>query len=479
MKIIRNLLLLAGIMVAIKSLNLLGLPLYLDEGNYIFWAKLMRESAGFAYLSLQDGKTPLYMWILAHVYPLFKDYFLTGRLISVIGAGITFFSWAVILVKTQKSKAHLWFWILMLVTPYTYLVERMAFVDSLMVAFASLSLLMSVLGRDKVLPSLLSGLFLALAFMTKSSARVFLLGQLAVSVFWIIEQIISKQYKKALFALFSFLLTYLVYSELIGYLRVGAYRFWAMIAEKEALMTFPISKILTSPDVSLYRVHLALVSEYAWVYLGGILLFIILGAWSIVRDNRKFLWLLAYMGIIVSAIFLSGKVTASRYFYMAVPALLVMATFGISYLLKTKKTLGKILIVTILLFASYRSLFMILAPLKAYYASDDQSYFVSGDISALGLLEIISYLKAVPPGIVGVSGIWGVAEGSVVAFQDADIEAVKITKPSLDPAGKDRYLYLTGRDTNLETIAKSISFTIEKTFNRPYSNSPVYLLKIQ
>ena len=65
----------------IRFFGLMLIPVYLDEAIYINWADMFRKSSNFAYLSMQDGKTPLYFWITGTMMKFLKDPLLSSRLV--------------------------------------------------------------------------------------------------------------------------------------------------------------------------------------------------------------------------------------------------------------------------------------------------------------------------------------------------------------------------------------------------------------
>ncbi len=471
---------------AIKSINILGLPLFLDEGNYIFWAKLVHENIGFAYISLQDGKTPLFIWLISLFNSLFKNYLFTGRIISILAGGITLLSWSYISHKLFPKISWLGFGVLMLVCPYLLLIEKMALADSLLTSFASLSMVFwtifhtRLIGSSRIKPllsaSFLSGVFLGLGFMVKSSARIFLVAEFAVATIIAINLLFHKQFKKIVILVLGALILFGTYHEIIGYMRVGAHSQWSTISEKEAGLTFPIKRIITAPDLHHYSILAPKEINYFLVYIGPILILTICGGYIILRNRPDLLWLLVYTGVIVGGVALSGKVAASRYFYPSVPPILLVSSLGLEYLRK-KSRLGKYLVYGMLIFAGIQSTFMLAVPLKALYAPDDSDYFVRGDLSALGLPEVITYLKTQQDVHVGVSGVWGVAEGTILILEENNIKASKIPKvDQLDNNGNFNYLYLTSQD-DIHILPNPERYEIVLKFTRPNSNINTYLLK--
>ncbi len=225
------LLALIGIFLSLRLINLSKFPLYIDEGIYINWAKQFFYDKNLAYIGLQDGKTPLFMWLTAYFYPFFKNFLLSARVISVVAASVTIFSWIIIFRSNKLPKAAVVFWLISLTCPFGFLIERMGFVDSLLTAFSSLSLMTAFLAfqrlkQDKswfkiILLAVFNGVILGLGYMTKTTIIIVIIAEILVYLFWAIELWGLGKKKQVLKIAFYGLLSFLFYRELVSYLRVG------------------------------------------------------------------------------------------------------------------------------------------------------------------------------------------------------------------------------------------------------------------
>lgn len=506
--------------VSIRLINILGLPLYLDEGLYIFWAKLFTDSSGYAYVSLQDGKTPLFIWLISWINPMFNNYLLTARVISVLSGLVTALSWMILVSRVFSKKTSIWFGVIIACLPYAVLIERMAFVDSLLVMFGSLALLFFYLCFESITKKLnqililtfavLSGISLGAGFLTKTTAIVFLVAQIIIALYWIFFQLRSKRLMTSAKMLITVVILIITYFEIIGYLKVGAHKYWGEIAIKERQLTFSVSEVaariynIYQPDAyNHYLRNLYVDLKYFFVYFGFVLVMFFYGIWSIRKDKVK-LWFLIYGTALFLAVLLFGKVTASRYFYICVPVMVAISALGAQELYKRKR----IIVLVLLALTALQSLMLVLSPTKALYTADDRSYFVNSNLSALGLLESIEYIKPhATESIVGVSGIWGVLEGSQVMMEQFGIENVNIDhwleKTALNNTGgcnlewkkieqncfklninkvlysekKHKYLYLTRGDT-VEVLRELYPINMEKIFKRNGGNLSVYLIRL-
>src|SRR5258708_18434289 len=71
--------------------NILSLPIFTDEAIYIRWSQIASNDANWRFISLTDGKQPMYVWIAMLLLKVIHDPLMAGRLVSVIAG---FFSMA-------------------------------------------------------------------------------------------------------------------------------------------------------------------------------------------------------------------------------------------------------------------------------------------------------------------------------------------------------------------------------------------------
>ncbi len=498
------------ILVFARSLHLLGFPLYLDEGIYISWAKLISKDWSLAYISLNDGKTPLFMWIVAFLSGNFHSSFFAGRFLSVVAGGATGVIWAVITDITLGKKYMRWYMLLALIVPYAFFVERMAFVDSLLTALVSISLLFLLLTKNWIMKpngkmawvsfllSFTSGLVLAAAYMTKTSAQLFLLAQLLIGVLWIGEFVWSHQKKKAFLFLVNLGVMTAVYREVIGYMHVGAARFWGGILSKEAELTYSPAGALTTAlhHPEQYIDHALLTTQYMATYLGFILVLFFISLILLCKNRtllKKAGWIFLYALIIGGGTVVAAKTLASRYLYPAVPPMLCLSSIALVWVFEKKRRWIQMLVISLLAVTALTSAWIVWKPESFPYAGNERQ-FTTGDVSALGLQEVVSLLKPeAGKSVVAVTGIWGVSDGSSVILQEAGIESFGIpevltqTKPGqwklhidqLENSKKPKkYLYITDAQTNIEVLEQFKGITLVRAFQRP-STLKTYLFRVE
>ena len=435
----------------VRALFLLRFPMYLDEGIYLSWAALFSQSRDYGYVSLNDGKTPLFMWLTSGMSQWFSSTLLAGRTLSVLAGAITAVAWSIntqLLFGKRERTAYM---LLALIVPYAFFVERMAFVDSLVTAFCSLAFLSWLMVRKSLELSaraalftasawaITSGLFLGIGYMTKTSARLFVVTQCLVAVLWVGEYLLRKQWLKASMVLGATAVMYAVYHEVVSYMHVGAARFWGGIASKELELTYSYSEVLqtvTTRPLS-YLNSIRIVSEYFWVYLAGILILAVVTALLAVAKRKNWgdstarylgiLWLVVYVGAAIGASILVARVISSRYFYPITPAIVSLASVALAYYWHHTRKIFQVLARGLVIVTAGVSIWMVLTPVTFPYAGNEQA-FTTGDISALGMIELPQYLKDTQQPVF-VTGIWGVKDGGVLYLKEQGYQAVGIDKP--------------------------------------------------
>ena len=69
-----------------RIFNLLKVPIFTDEAIYIRWAQIGLADPAHRYISLTDGKQPLFTWLMYPFLMIFNDPLYAGRFVSVASA---------------------------------------------------------------------------------------------------------------------------------------------------------------------------------------------------------------------------------------------------------------------------------------------------------------------------------------------------------------------------------------------------------
>ncbi len=153
--------------------NIQTLPIFTDEAIYTRWAQIARHDANWRFISLVDGKQPLFIWFSMIVVRFVRDPLMAGRLVSVATG---FFSMVGLFLLTQELFRNrnisvissIWY----LIYPMALVYDRIGLYDSLVATFAIWCLYLEVLLVRKIQLdiSLLLGMIAGGGVLTKSNA---------------------------------------------------------------------------------------------------------------------------------------------------------------------------------------------------------------------------------------------------------------------------------------------------------------------
>src|SRR3990172_9786470 len=127
-----------------RLVNLKLIPIFTDEAIYTWWAQVALNDPAQRFISLQDGKQPLFIWLAATLQNFVSDPLIGARLVSVFAGfgsiiGIYFLGKELFSEKVAKIAA-----VFYLILPFTLLYDKLALVDSLLTMFGIYAVYLSV-----------------------------------------------------------------------------------------------------------------------------------------------------------------------------------------------------------------------------------------------------------------------------------------------------------------------------------------------
>ena len=132
--------------------HILAMPIFTDEAIYLRWAQIAKNDAAWRFISLTDGKQPLFIWLTMVSMRFIKDPLLAGRLVSV-GAGFMTII-GLFFLGRELFKKNKWVGILSgflyVIFPMALVYDRMALYDSLVGTFAVWGLYIAIFLVRKV-----------------------------------------------------------------------------------------------------------------------------------------------------------------------------------------------------------------------------------------------------------------------------------------------------------------------------------------
>ena len=151
--------------------NLTKLPIFTDEAIYIRWSQIGSRDANWRFISLVDGKQPLFTWLMMAEMRLIKDPLLAGRLVSA-GAGLLTMTgiWCLAYGLFRNRRISFLSSLIYLVSPFSLMYDRLALYDSLAAALAVWNIFMAILlvRRLRLDIALIYGMTLGLGMLNKT-----------------------------------------------------------------------------------------------------------------------------------------------------------------------------------------------------------------------------------------------------------------------------------------------------------------------
>ncbi|MFZ2199886.1 MAG: glycosyltransferase family 39 protein, partial [Microgenomates group bacterium] len=115
--------------------NLTKLPIFVDEALYLRWGQIAGNDATWRFISLTDGKQPLYTWVAAASMRIFSDPLYAGRFVSALCGlftllGIMYTGWLL-----SGKKLAFWAGLFTLFSPFLFFYNRFAVMEGMEVMF--------------------------------------------------------------------------------------------------------------------------------------------------------------------------------------------------------------------------------------------------------------------------------------------------------------------------------------------------------
>jgi len=378
--------------------NLTLLPIFTDEAIYIRWSQIGANDPAWRFISLSDGKQPMFTWIMMIVMQGIHDPLFAGRFVSVLAglcsliaimlnAFILFESPTVMLVAGA----------LYLISPFTLMYDRLAVYDSLVAAFSQWSLFFGILLVKYVRLdiALITGLVLGGGMLNKSSG--FLSLYLLPATLLLFNWNTQKRWKKVgiwvILASVAFVLSELMY----GVLRLSP--LFHMVGLKDAVFVYPFAEWFVHP-LRFFNGNLHGLFDWMRGYLTNPIFFLSwvpLGYCLYTGKNWKqtlLLYIWSYAPFIALALF--GKVLYPRFIlFMAIP-LIILASYTIPmiFTLVQSRIARYILVIIICGQAMWTSYLIVINPVAAPIPLADRGQLIDDWPAGGGVREVVSFIIA-------------------------------------------------------------------------------------
>ena len=404
------LLLLLTLFFATRLINIMSLPIFTDEAIYVRWSQIARQDAAWRFISLTDGKQPLFIWGAMNMMRIVKDPLLAARLVSVFAGlgtliGVMVLSLELFKKKREGSTLNQLFGhladskrigiiagFLFILFPFALVLDRMALYDSLVALTLVWCLYFEVLLARYIRLdiALLLGAAIGGAVLTKTSGffAIYLLPFSLLLFDFKKKDATRKFLEWVLFAIASSVIAYLIYS----ILRLSP--FFYIIDEKNALFVYPFSEWLKHPFTYLYGNFNALIPWIVTYVTLPILVLVVL-SFFVKRNRNEKLLLLVWFILPYVGLGLFGKTLYPRFIYFMTIPFIILAAFSIEHLFKRlkNKTYSIILfLISISLFV-YASFLIVFDFPHAPIPQADLGQYINSWPAGGGIKEMVEFFN--------------------------------------------------------------------------------------
>ena len=379
----------------LRLYQIMSLPIFTDEAIYTRWSQIARFDASWRFISLVDGKQPLFIWLNMTLMRVIHDPLLSGRLISVFAG---FAAMAGLFFLGREIFNNRWIGILSaflyLIFPFALVYDRMALYDSLVGTFAVWSLYFEILliRRLRLDTALILGMVLGGGILTKTSGffSIYLMPFMLLIFDWKSKKKSERFLKFIGLALVSVVLAYGYYSVL----RLSP--FFSIIGDKNANFVYPIKDWLMHPFTFLIG-NIKGVFDWLTIYLTWPIFVLIIASFFIsLRFFKEKIMLLLWFLIPFVAIALFGRILYPRFILFITLFLLPLAAFSIYEIFtRVKNKYVSFAVVLAFLLISLRSDYFILTDFaSAPIPKSDLEQYINGWPAGGGTNQIIDYLNS-------------------------------------------------------------------------------------
>lgn len=378
-----------------RLVNLKVIPIFTDEAIYAHWAQIALNDPANRFISMEDGKQPLFIWLAGVSQHFISDSLVAIRLVSIIaGFGSM---WGIFFLTRNlfSNKVAMIATVLYIFLPFTLLYDRLGLFDSLltMLCIWAVYLTVRLAKRPQLDLSIINGFTLGLATITKSSGFFFIyLLPFSILLFDFKRGYLKGFFKWVGLTVLSFLIAELIYN----LLRLSP--FFYIIARKNHEFIRPLNEVIFNPFVSFVSNGKSILDWLA-IYMGiPLFLIFLLGliyALIIYRD-KKIYYLTILMVIPLLAELIFNKILYPRFILFYFPFILIITAFVLEKLSKkyVKSTILLLLIVLVTMtIPIYSSLKLLSEPTQAAIPKADSAQYLNDWPAGYGVREVISFLE--------------------------------------------------------------------------------------
>lgn len=378
----------------LRLYNLMSFPLFTDEAIYTRWSQIARFDPSWRFISLTDGKQPLFVWFDMIVMRFVQDPLMAGRIVSVLAG---FFTMIGLFFLGKEIFKNRWVGILSaglyLIYPFALVYDRMALYDSLVGTLMVWGLYLEILlvRRLRLDIALILGMIIGAGILTKTSGffSIYLSPFLLIIFDWNKKERFKRLLRWVSLMLISIAMAY-------GYyfiLRLSPY--YHIINEKNTIFVYPLHDWLSHP-FNFFIGNIRGVWDWLITYLTWPFFLLIIGSLFIsYKFTKEKILLILWFAIPFTALALFGRVLYPRFIFFMTLSLLPLIALAVNELFFRIKS--KILFFTFLLIISFfaiRSDYFIISDFaRAPIPKSDLGQYINDWPAGGGIKEIVEYLE--------------------------------------------------------------------------------------
>lgn len=386
-------LIILGLFALTRLYNLTYLPIFTDEAIYIRWSQIGSRDAAWRFISLVDGKQPLYTWIAMVLMRFIADPVFAGRLVSVLAGfgsfvGIFFLGREVF----KRNRIGVIASILYLISPFALVYDRMALYDSLtaMLGIWSLYLAVLLVRHIRLDIALVFGMTLGLGMLNKTSGFLSLYMVPVTLILFDLRK--ADRFNRFIRWLFYVGIAALISQAMYSILRLSP--LFTMVGQKDAVFIYPFREWIRHPTeffIGNFRGMFDwLIGYLTWpVWIAALLP--ILTFWKHTREKLLLYswWLAPFV-----ALALFGRVLYPRFiFFMTMPLLLIAALTLEDIILRWRKTvMGVVLLMIFMIPSVWTDYLLLTQPTHALIPQADRGQYINDWPAGWGLKEVNQFL---------------------------------------------------------------------------------------
>ncbi len=459
--------------------NLTLQPIFADEAIYIRWAQVMRAEPTLRFVSLSDGKTPLFMWTMIPLLKFIHDPLFAGRFLSVISGMFTMLGVYFLSRKVFSKRAAYWAALLYMLTPYTVFFDRMALVDSMLASFTVWAVYFTVwlLKSLRLDLAMILGYLLGGAILTKTPGLLNLLV-IPLSIVGFKREKGSKLVKLMIFLGVAIAIALVMYNSL----RLGPE--FQKLSARNGDYIFSPQELLGRP-LDPFIPHFHDIADWfpkllTWPILFTSIIGILYLFFPIHRLGIVVL-LFALIPMFLNMAFL--KTFTARYLLTSIPLFLTLGGFGVTKLLPRLAYIQRFPVVLMLLvllpIPLYFDYLLLTAPQNAPLPKEERKGYFEDWTAGYGFRSIADFLLEQSKNqkvVLGTEGFFGTLPDGLQIYLDkapvAIVPSQGTISAQLKKSAKDQLTYFVGNKKRLSVRSEDAILIKEYPKAKPSDGSP-------